>query len=251
MQVLIDNLITNYQITGNGRHILFLHGWADTLKTFDELTSQGFENYRVIRLDLPGFGGTDTPNVDYDLDKYASFVEEFLKKINLQNIYCVIGHSNGGAIAVKSLATNRIKSEKLVLLASSGVRSGYNGKSKSYRLSVKGVKQLTKILPKKQQDKLKKKAYKTIGSEMFVAENMQGTFKNIVSEDIVELSKDINQETLLIYGSEDELTPLEYGNKFNGSIEDSSIVTIEGARHMIQHTDTEQVRSEILGFIND
>jgi pimeloyl-ACP methyl ester carboxylesterase len=251
MQVAINGLLTHYEVLGTGKVVLMLHGWGDRLETFNNIINEDLRKYKIIRLDLPGFGNTQTPNEDFDLEKYADFVSDFLEKIGLDDIYAVIGHSNGGAIAIKAISTGKIIPKKLVLLASSGIRSEVNSRKKIYRLMAKTLKIPTKILPKKSQDKIKRLAYKKIGSELFVAENMQGTFKKIVSEDLQELSRKINITTLLIYGDCDEMTPLRYGQLFNETIPKSRIVVINDSRHMLHITHAKDVLNEIIGFLNE
>jgi pimeloyl-ACP methyl ester carboxylesterase len=250
MNVLIDGLIINYKIEGRGRAVLCLHGWGDNLDTFTKSTQSGFEDYRLISVDLPGFGKTDTPEKDYNLLLYAEFVNKFLKKVNEEKIYAVIGHSNGGAISIKAVANNLLNPKKMVLLASSGIRSESRSRNKFLRIIAKIAKLFTKLLPKKIREKIRRKVYKKIGSDLFVAEKMQGTFKNIVSEDLLEESRKINIPTLLVYGSEDGMTPLKYGEKYNESIRNSKLEVIVGARHMLHHTHEKETRDIILEFLN-
>src|SRR5688572_7545347 len=103
MQVIIDTLLTNYESTGTGKVVLLLHGWGDSHETFARLASALAENYQVVRLDLPGFGKTEPPKEPWNLNNYARFLKEFLKKLNLVP-YAVIGHSNGGALAIHAIA---------------------------------------------------------------------------------------------------------------------------------------------------
>ena len=250
MNVLIDGLIINYRSIGKGKTILLLHGWGDNLDTFAKLTHSGFKDYKLISVDLPGFGASDTPKGDYNLELYADFISKFLKKINEENIYAVIGHSNGGAISIKAVANKLLNPKKMVLLASSGIRSESRSRNKFLRIIAKIAKLFTKLLPKKIREKIRRKVYKKIGSDLFVAEKMQGTFKNIVSEDLLEESRKISVPTLLVYGSEDEMTPLKYGEKYNESIRNSKLEVIVGARHMLHHAYYKETRDIILEFLN-
>lgn len=249
MQVVVDGLLTNYEISGKGKIILFLHGWGDNLETFRQLVQKLSNNYRVVSLDLPGFGKTETPNDSYDLEKFSMFVKNFLVKTSNDQIYAIIGHSNGGAIAIKGTSNNIIECSKLVLLASSGIRNQNNNTKKLTRIIFKIAKQFTKILPIHLQDKLKRKAYKTVGSEMFVAENMQETFKSVVSEDLVEQADKISADTMLIYGSKDEATPVEYGKLLNSKIKYSKLNIISGAGHFVHHDEPEEVENIIKTFL--
>ena len=78
----------------------------------------------MVAVDLPGFGGSEAPPAAWDLDDYAAFLEAFLRKLALDWPYAIIGHSNGGALAIRALSSGTLKADKLVLLAASGVRTG-------------------------------------------------------------------------------------------------------------------------------
>src|SRR5690606_6749255 len=142
--------------------------------------------------------------------EYAQFVTSFLTKIQVQPV-AIIAHSNGGAIAIRGLAAGELKTEKLILLASAGIRDEYKGRKKAVRLLAKGAKILTAPLPSRVQQKLKRKAYKAIGSDLFIAEHLQETFKRIVTDDVRDDAAKIAVPTLLVYGSEDTDTPVKYG----------------------------------------
>src|SRR4051812_27214531 len=109
MQIIVNKLLTTYTEVGSGtKNILFLHGWADSGKTFEMLAREIIAvdaNYRAVLLDLPGFGGTAAPETAWTLSDYAAFVADFLAKAQIQPL-AIVGHSNGGAIAINGLAHN-------------------------------------------------------------------------------------------------------------------------------------------------
>ena len=251
MQVVINDVLTSYYVSGAGEVILMLHGWGDSSRTFEKLEKNLSKNYKVICLDLPGFGSTDTPKETYSLQSYAEFIEKFLMKIGVSKIYTIVGHSNGGAIALKALATKSLSCQKLILLASSGVRSAYTPSKKLLRVAAKTARIPTFLLSKPAQLKIKKHVYKKIGSDLFVAENMQETFKIIVSEDLVSQLTTIDTETLLIYGDKDTATPMAHGEKLAKALENSRLEIIKGGGHFLHQTHTEQINELIEDFIEN
>lgn len=249
MQVIVDGLITEYEKSGEGPVVLLLHGWGDTHKTFSSLQKQLKKQFTVIALDLPGFGKTDAPRETFSLHRYGAFVHEYMNKLGVRKIFAVVGHSNGGAIAIRALADADLQPEKLVLLASSGIRTTYKARKKALRLAAKAAKLPTKLMPKNIQNNLKKKAYQTIGSDLFVAEHLQSTFKEVVGEDVLAATKKITADTLLIYGSEDTATLPAYGELFAKNISSSSLHIIEGADHFLHHTHADKVETFVIEFL--
>ena len=122
MNVIVDNLDIHYELKGRGRLLLLLHGWGDDYHTYAGLMSELEHSYQLLALDLPGFGGSEPPKQSWNLDNYAELTAHFMAKLGLDPIYAIIGHSNGGALAIRALATGVLKANKLVLLASAGVR---------------------------------------------------------------------------------------------------------------------------------
>lgn len=249
--VVVQSLITGYTVVepSDDKLVLLLHGWGDSGSTFDKIINGLPKMYGFVCLDLPGFGRTESPKETFTLERYAQFIRDFLEKIGADDLYAIIGHSNGGAIAIRGVADGLLKPKKLILLASSGVRSTYNGRKKILRLTAKAAKIPIKVLPLLVQQKLKKKAYQTIGSDLFVAEDLQETFKQIVSEDLVERAARVKVPTLLVYGTEDMATPLSYGELFHSRILHSQLQVVTGAGHFLHHTHSDDVVEKINHFL--
>lgn len=249
MQVVVDNLFTNYVRFGRGKTLVLLHGWGDSAQGLSALAKALADSYEVITIDLPGFGKSESPAVAWSLVDYAIFVRHFLDKIGIENVYSVVGHSNGGAIAIKALASNIISADKLVLLASSGVRNSYSGRKGLLKFATKSGKILTRPLPLSVRQKLQKKVYKTLGSDFLVAPHLADTFKNIVSEDLQEAAKTISQPSLLIYGEQDQDTPISYAEIFYELIDTSTLVILPGAGHFVHLDRPKDVEQQIRDFL--
>jgi pimeloyl-ACP methyl ester carboxylesterase len=91
-----------YGVAGTGTTVLFIHGWAITNRTYKaalkRLVQRGF---RVIAPALPGFGGSEPLADEHaDLPGYAAWVSSFLTTVADEPVV-VIGHSFGGAVAIR------------------------------------------------------------------------------------------------------------------------------------------------------
>lgn len=252
MHIVVDSLLTNYQITGSGsRTILLLHGWADTSKTFDSLIRQldkQLGDTTFITVDLPGFGGTQPPQKPWGLIEYATFIQTFLKKINRQPSV-IIGHSNGGAIALHALANNELTADHLVLLASAGVRQD-STKKRVLRTAAKPAKIALALTPKTTQKRIKSKLYNAIGSDYLIAEHMQETFKKVVAHDVRQEARNIGTPTLLIYGQTDTATPPSYGELLASIIPNAELIVLPESGHFIHQERVYEVTDAIEDFIS-
>lgn len=250
MHVVVNGLLTNYQRSGTGKTILLLHGWGDQLQTFKAVIPELLQLYEVIALDLPGFGQTQAPADVWDLDDYAAFIRAFLDKIDSSHMYAIIGHSNGGALAIRGLATQKLEADKLVLLAAAGVRDTQKIRRLVTKVIAKTGKVATFWLPDSSKQKLQKKLYGTIGSDMLVAPHLQETFKRTVRQDIQRDAMKITIPTLLIYGDQDTATPVQsVGQQLNMRIAGSYLKIIPGADHFVHQAASEKVSKDILEFL--
>lgn len=103
----------------NGRKtFVFLHGWPGSHELFEYQFNQLAANgYRCIGLDQRGFGKSDRPLNGYDYDRLSDDVRIVMNELNLKDV-TLVGHSTGGAIAVRYMARHRgFGVSKLVLCA--------------------------------------------------------------------------------------------------------------------------------------
>lgn len=237
MQIIVQDLLVHYEQQGSGKVLLMLHGWADSGDTFKSLLPALTDSYSVISLDLPGFGQSQPPKEVWDLDNYAKFIASFLTKTDNTEIFAIIGHSNGGALAIRGVASGLLSPKKLILLAASGVRDT----EKIKRFVIKAIAKIGKIftfwLPDLHKKKLQKKLYGTVGSDMMVAPQLQETFKKTVRQDIQKDAAKLQVPTLLIYGDQDTATPIKnIGSRLHGLIQGSQLRIIPGADHFVHQT---------------
>lgn len=248
MQAVVDKLMTSYVRTGKGKQVLILHGWADPSAHWQSFIKELAKKYEVIMPDLPGFGSSQAPSEGWGLEEYADFVKALMTKLELKP-YAIIGHSNGGAMAIHSMAAGKFSAEKLVLLGSAGIRNEYKGRNKALRVIAKTGKALASPLPGSVKKKLRRKMYETAGSDMLVAEHMQETFKKIVTDDVRLDAGQVSVPTLLIYGENDEQTPVRYGELLHEHLSDSTLEILPGADHFAYRTDQARVIKLVKEFL--
>lgn len=230
--------------------MLLLHGWGDSSNGLANLQQKLIHKFQVIALDLPGFGATQAPEGVWDLDNYAQFVHSFLTKLKLGQPYGVIGHSNGGALAIRAVSLGLLKPQKIILLAASGVRSNNGLKRMFLKIIAKSGNLATIWMPERYRRDLRKSLYGVAGSDMLVAPHLQDTFKKTVRQDVQGDSAAIDVPTLLIYATEDDAIPLADGRQYHSLIKGSRLEIINHAGHFVHLDQPEKVTSLIEGFLS-
>ena len=249
MKVIIKNIAIEYSDEGDGPVILFLHGWKDNLHTFDSLVPFFLKQWRIIRIDLPGFGSSELPPTTWNLDNYVQFVKDFIDKLNIQ-VDVLVGHSFGGRIAIKAVAMNIIKPKKLILIASAGIAKKRIIRNCFFYIFTKAGKIITLLPPFIFWRKyFRKKIYKLAGSDYFLSGKLKNTFLNVIKEDLTLSANKIVISTLLIWGEQDKATPLEEGQRLSQLICNSQLEIITGAGHFVHQEKSQKVAKLIQEFL--
>lgn len=249
MNVVVDGLMTNYSKTGSGKVVVLLHGWGDGQETFSKLTELLDDHYTVLAVDLPGFGGSEQPPQSWSLSDFSRFIAKFLEKIKAGEVEALLGHSFGGAITINGVGKKIINANKIILLASAGVRNKKPIRLKILKAGAKVGKIPLYLLPANKAKKIKVFLYKKAGSDVLLLPNMRQTFAKTVKEDVRELAKNISQPALLIYGAGDRETPVQEGKLLAGALRHSKLEILPEAGHFLHQEKPEQVAGLIKEFV--
>ncbi len=249
MPLILNNLAVEYQDQGTGPAILLLHGWKDSLHTFDKPIPFLTKHWRIIRVDLPGFGGSEVPRESWNVGDYVQFVKDFCDKLNIQP-EVIIGHSLGGRIAIKGVATRKLAPKKLILIASAGVAETRTFRNYVFYLLAKIGKVVSFIPPFVfWRTQLRKKLYLAAKSDYADSGVLKNTFLNIIREDLSAYASQISIPTLLVWGVEDTATPLAEGKRLVQLIKNSQLVVLDGAGHFVHQEKPDRVFEMINTFI--
>ncbi len=251
MKLIVDGLATEYKDEGkkNAKVMLLLHGWQSTHRTFDKILPNLSKKYRVVRLDLPGFGASELPDKPWNLDNYISFIADFLEKLKIKSVEIIVGHSMGGRISIKAVGGGQLRPKKLVLIGSHGIRESKRLRNRVYWLAAKAGKVATLPLPSKYKERLRGKLYKSAGATDYIhAGTMSQTFSNVIKEDVRPEAAMISTPTLLIYGQNDTQTPPHYARIFQKLIDGSKLELIPNSGHHTHEEEPQKVADLILKF---
>lgn len=118
------------QTIGNPENpaVVLVHGLGDEASTIWESTIERLKNeYFVVTFDLPGFGQSTKSNELYSPLNYAKFIH-FVAQTYVKKPFHLVGHSMGGAIALKYTSMYSSDVASLVLVDAAGIlhRSEYN-----------------------------------------------------------------------------------------------------------------------------
>lgn len=245
--------------------IVLLHGTSDSLHTWQGWVDVLATQRRVIRVDLPAFGLTGPhPQGDYSIAMYVRFVLAVMDSLQVPRAV-VGGNSLGGQIAwgIAVAAPQRVDSLILVDAA------GYPMQPKSVPVGfliarMPGVRSAMEyVLPRRVVESSVRNVYgqpERVTPELvdryFELTLRAGNRKALAQRMDQRLWGDeekirtIKQPTLILWGAQDRLIPLENGRKFETDIAGARLVVLEGLGHVPQEEDaaaTVKVVQEFLG----
>lgn len=233
--------------------LVLLHGTSASLHTWEGWVADLQRDYRVISLDLPGFGLTGpAPDGDYRLPRYSRFLAEVLDRLGVERA-SLAGNSFGGQVAWKFTVDHPQRVERLVLVDA----SGYPRESTSVPLGFKlaGVSFLrpvmSRVLPRRLIESSVRNVY---GNPALPDEALIDRYYDLARRegnraalrarfaqyadgvDPAEIAQ-ITVPTLIIWGGRDQLIPPVNAEYFHRDIAGSQLVMFDDLGHVPQEED--------------
>ena len=248
MEIVIDDIVINYEKVGSGQPVIVMHGWGQNLEMMYSIVGALKDNYQVFNIDLPGHGQSDEPLSPYTIDDYTTFLEEFIAKNQIEQPI-IVGHSFGCRIAIRYASRND-NLKKLVLTGAAGIMPK-RSIIYYFRVYVYKFFKLFKDVPFVKH--YIREMMESGGSEDYRNSSpiMKEVLKNTVNTDLTPYLKDVKVPTLLIYGSKDDATPLWMGKVMEAEIKEARLIVYEGCSHYAYLERIEDFNHDMLTFLKD
>lgn len=116
--LVIDGQRVHVRVTGEGPPLLLLHGFMASFYSFRHLVPGLSRHFRVITLDLNGFGLTERPAAPeaYRIEHQADLVARVLAEIGAGPA-TILGHSYGAAVALVTARRHPAAVRGLILVS--------------------------------------------------------------------------------------------------------------------------------------
>jgi len=254
----IDGNKIRYLESGNSKKTLVLvHGLGASAERWDQVIPLFADEFRVIVPDLIGFGYSDKPLVDYTPEFFSEFLKKFfiasgIKRPNL------IGSSLGGQISAEYASSNPQEIEKLILVSPSGAMKQSTPALDAYIMAA--------LYPNEQSAKnafeLMEGSGKTVNEEIvngFIERmrlpNAKLAFMSTLlglknSELITSKLQTISTPSLIIWGSNDPVIPIQHADSFVSTIQDCRFFRMDGCGHTPYVQDPHVFASKVIEFLN-
>jgi 2-hydroxy-6-oxonona-2,4-dienedioate hydrolase len=229
------------QSSGTSKHILFLHGLGSSSDRWIDIPEAFSKHYHTVAVDLIGFGGSDSPRLNYTINTFRDFVLDFMSSIQIDDgMTTIIGHSLGGYIAAEIAIEDRSKIDNLVLIDSSGMLHKPTPLLNDYldaaisashekvkRVFEQLVAQPWRVIPALI-DLFLNRINRPGAKHAFKSAFLNSTNSQIGLQRLKGIQ---DVPTLIIWGKKDNLIPVEHSKLFEQTITNSSLELVEDAGH--------------------
>jgi pimeloyl-ACP methyl ester carboxylesterase len=231
----------NVEVHGDGdaAPLLLLHGWGSSGQNMRPLAEALSSSYQTHTIDLPGHGASPPPPEPWGVPEHADLLYAYVEN-EIQGAVAVLGHSNGGRIALYMASTPDMADaiDRLVLISPSGVQPqrslGYHLRSGIAKTLKAPFQVLPSPLREPAVDWLRHSlVWRLLGSSDYntLSGTMRETFVKTVNHHLNGALQRIQVPTLLFWGTEDEAVSRRQMTVIENAIDDCGLVELEGAGH--------------------
>lgn len=248
--------------------IVLLHGTSASLHTWEGWAQALRAQRRVIRMDLPGFALTGPhPRDDYGMPAYVDFLRALLDQLGVDR-FVLAGNSLGGQIAWSAAAAMPGRVTRLVLVDASGYPPELLGTQRDVPLGFRLAAHpwlapvIRNTLPRAVVESSVRNVY---GDPSKVTPELVDLYHAMATREgnrralshrlrlgytgEVRQLAGLAMPTLILWGGQDRLTPLQFGQWFARDIRGSRLVVFDDLGHVPHEEDPARTVAEVVRFL--
>ncbi len=257
--------IAVYELNPNGeKTIVLVHGWPLSHKMFEyQISTLLHANYRIITIDLRGFGNSDVTYTGYHYNQFATDVYCVIYALNLWN-FDLLGFSMGGAIVTRYMKLYQGYGVRKLCLLDSAVPSYCKSYYNPYGQSIEETNQLIQlglndrpslndffgsIFFYNQPSKPFKEWFQNLNNTA----SRLGEMNSLIAlrdENVFDDLNDIYVPTGIFHGKEDKICPFGMAEIMNKNIHNSILYPFEKAGHGAFYEVKDTVNKSLIQFLN-
>ncbi|MEM0135265.1 MAG: alpha/beta hydrolase [Thermoplasmatales archaeon] len=193
--------------------VIFLHGLGGTGNSWMKLTQYMDESFGLYFIDLLGHGKSEKPAIEYTIPVQEDVIDEFVSYKDLKN-FSLVGNSYGGWVSMR-YSIDRKRPSHMILEDSAGVNKTVGEMAEERKKSF--VEMVVKGNSLNSKEVI----------ESIVRNNADPIWKIKESE-----LKELGGKTLIIWGREDTIIPIENGRRLKELIPGSMLEEVPNAGHV-------------------
>lgn len=233
----------NYVSQGSGPVVLLIHGFPLDHTMWHEQIVELATEFRVIAVDLPGFGKSFIPTGDLTIERMADWMAEFLEATGIQEPVTVGGLSMGGCVALQFALRHPARLSRLILCDCRAMADSADVQKTRQETADRALREGPDFLAEAMPARLF--AARTREFQPRLIKDIQAVIRQTAPEGVAGGSRalanradvrgrmsEIRCPTLLIVGAEDMISTVDEMRTMAEALSAGTLVEIPGAGHM-------------------
>ena len=264
--LVFDDTLIHYRDEGNsdGFPLLLLHGAFSSLHTYNGWVKELKQDFRIIRIDLPGFGltGPNQRGEVHGMIMYKRCILTVLDRLKVEKCH-IAGSSLGGWVSWEFAADYPERIAKMILIGAAGFLEQKNiplpfkmartpfastvGRFAIHRKVMEQFIQQVYFDKNKITEALIDRYY-----DLFTQEGNMSVFFEMANSKVQEETdklEGIAAETLLMWGKYDTWIPVESVYRFHRRLPHSSIIIYDNCGHLPMEELPRQSANDVRDFL--
>lgn len=224
---------------GPSRPLIILHGWGASKKIMQPLGRMLAFHHDCYVIDLAGFGESSEPPFAWKIDDYADSIQAWAEHIGLLK-FDILAHSFGGRITLKLLTRPWSKEHvhNVLITGGAGMKPRRSASFYAKKYVAKSLKAPFNLLPEPFKSRglhwlRATSTWKSLGSSEYAVLSgvMRETFVHSVTEYLEPTLPKISHSVLLLWGENDDATPLYQAQRMEKGLAEAALVVMDGCGH--------------------
>jgi len=246
----------HYFDMGSGPVVVLLHGLGSREEDWVPVLEPMAQKYRLLVPDQIGFGRSDKPLLDYSVQTYVDFLNEFLRQLKVGKV-SLVGESLGGWIAALYVAeigggAHLIPVEKLVLVDAAGLKQDtpIPDLNPSSLVAMRGVMEAVFYDTSWVNEDALRKIFtdKLAVHDGYTVRSFLGN-PTREKERLDDRLASIRVPTLVTWGKQDKLLPIASGEHYAAGIAGAKMISFEKCGHVPPIEKTEEFLAAVMAFL--
>jgi triacylglycerol lipase len=246
----------HYFDMGSGPVVVLLHGLGSRKEDWLPVLEPMAQKFRLLVPDQIGFGRSDKPLLDYSIQTYVDFLNEFLRQLKVEKA-SLVGESLGGWIAGLYVAeigggARLIPVEKLVLVDAAGLKQDkpIPDLNPSSLAAMRGLMEAVFYDTSWLNEDALRKIFtdKLAAHDGYTVRSLLGN-PALGTERLDDRLASIKVPTLVAWGKQDKLLPIGAGERYAAGIAGAKLVSFEKCGHVPPIEKTEEFVTAVAAFL--
>lgn len=258
----MDGVTLRVVDSGSGPAVVFIHGiGASAYSWRQQLGPVVAAGYRVVAIDLPGFGYSDKPRAGYHNADFVRVVTALLDTLRIDPVI-LVGHSMGGEVAAELALANASRVQGLVLVGAAGMGTRAPAALRFARWPIVGWF----VTPFAGRDMVARQLRSTYADPSLVSDaqidqyyaplrerGAVGAFRRTLRrfrfDTLGPHLRRIQAPTLLVWGATDVWIPVALGRRMALELPSGALVVIPDAGHNVMEERPDEVNRVLLDYL--